>query len=404
MRKSILASIFLAGLVTLAAPRPALGAVQVSVSVFHQTLAPYGRWITSASYGDVWAPSVAVGWQPYVNGEWYYTDCGWTWASSDPWGEIPFHYGTWVWDPGYGWVWVPGTVWSPAWVTWAYSDDFIGWAPVPPSFGFSVTGYVGSPVVLAANRYVFVPTRQFVGVGVASVRVPLQQNTTIFANTTRTTRFQVSGGVLHNVGPAPQRIARVAGRRIDPVPVARAGVHPVSLSQSGAAQGRRLAVVAPKAERAAAISKSSAASHTRPNRNVESSHAAASAHPSQPPRHAPAKPEKAAAERAVSKPQKPERAAVKTEKASSHAAKPAPRAQKPVAKPPKPEKPQPQPEVARHEASPPEHVTAARPAPKPHAAQAHPQPPPHPQKPNTPKPKQPQKPPHPQNDGNGNGN
>src|SRR4029077_15173400 len=41
MRRSLLASIFLAGLVTLASARPALGAVRVSVSVFHQTLAPY---------------------------------------------------------------------------------------------------------------------------------------------------------------------------------------------------------------------------------------------------------------------------------------------------------------------------------------------------------------------------
>jgi hypothetical protein len=406
MRRGFFASIVLAGVMTLASARPALGEARVSVSVFHRTLAPYGRWITTASYGDVWAPSVAVGWQPYVNGEWYYTDCGWTWASSDSWGDIPFHYGTWAWVPPYGWVWVPGTVWAPAWVTWAYSDDFIGWAPVPPSFALSVSGYVGTPVVLASSRYVFVPTRQFVGVRVASVRVPLQRNTTIFAHTTRTTRFQVASGVLHTVGPAPQRIARVAGHRIDPVPVAKAGVRPVSLTQSGVARERRFAVVAPKAERAAAVSKPSAASHARPSRKVEPSHRAAPAnanvHPAQPARHAPAKLEKATAERAVSKPQRTgQSAAANTAKASSHAAKPAPRPEKRASRPPRPVKPEPQAQTVRREAPPQpraERVAAARPAPKPQAEAARP----HPQ-PNAPKPKQPRKPsPHPKNDGNGN--
>jgi uncharacterized protein DUF6600 len=359
MRRSLLASIFLAGLVTLASARPALGAVSVSVSVFHQTLAPYGRWITTASYGDVWAPSVAVGWQPYVDGEWYYTDCGWTWASSDPWGDIPFHYGTWVWETPYGWVWVPGTIWAPAWVTWAYSDDFVGWAPVPPSFALTATGYVGTPIVMASNRYVFVPTRQFVGVAVASVRLPAQRNPTIFSHTIRTTSFHVSGGVLHNVGPAPQRIARAVGRPIQPVPVAKAGVRPVSLTESGVARGRRLAVVAPKAERAAAISKPSEAAHARPNRSVEHSHAT-NTRPAESPRQPPAV--KARPAKAVAK---PERA---------------------VARPAKPEKPQAV-SVARHPAPQPERIAASRPpAPKPKPKPARP-----PHKPNPPHPQNPDK-------------
>jgi hypothetical protein len=395
MRRSLLASIFLAGLVTLASARPALGAVRVSVSVFHQTLAPYGRWITTASYGDVWTPSVAVGWQPYVNGEWYYTDCGWTWASSDPWGDVPFHYGTWVWEPPYGWVWVPGTIWAPAWVTWAYSDDFVGWAPVPPSFALTATGYVGAPVVLASTRYVFVPSRQFVGVRVASVRLPSQRNPTIFAQTIRTTSFHVSGGVLHNVGSTPERIARVAGHRIDPVPVAKAGVRPVSLTESGVAQGRRLAVVAPKAERAAAISKPSETAHARPSRNVERSHAT-NARPAESPRQPAAA--KTRPEKAVAKPAQPERAAAKTEKVASKPAKPATKTEKRVAKNPPAEKPRP--EAVRHEAPPPEHVAAARPAPKPQAAEARPKP--QPKKTNVPKP-HPQEPnPQPKNDGKGN--
>src|SRR5262245_58340146 len=129
--RRVFAAIFLAGLVTFAGAQPAQAAASVSFSYFHDSLAPHGRWIVTAQYGQVWAPAVSAGWQPYVNGQWAYTDWGWTWVSADPWGEIPFHYGTWVWLSAQGWVWVPGYVWAPAWVTWAYTPDFIGWAPVP---------------------------------------------------------------------------------------------------------------------------------------------------------------------------------------------------------------------------------------------------------------------------------
>jgi hypothetical protein len=266
---------------------------------------------------------------------------------------------------------------------------------VPPSFALTASGYIGTPVVLASTRYVFVPARQFVGVRVASVRLPAQRNPAIFAHTIRTTSFHVSGGVLHNVGPTPERIARVAGHRIDPVPVAKAGVRPVSLTESGVAQGRRLAVVAPKAERAAAISKPSEAAHARPNRNVERSHVT-NARPAESPRQPGAV--KARPVKAVSKPAQPERAAAKAEKTASKPTNPAKKPEKSVAKNPPAEKPRP--EAVGHEAPPPEHVAAARPAPKPQAAQ--PRPRPQPKKTNAPKPHPHEPNPQPKNDGSGN--
>src|SRR5512135_226901 len=81
----------------------------VSVSFFYRSLAPYGEWVTVSSYGRCWRPAhVAVGWQPYLDGEWIYTDAGWTWDSFDPWGGDPYHYGTWVFTVRYGWIWIPG--------------------------------------------------------------------------------------------------------------------------------------------------------------------------------------------------------------------------------------------------------------------------------------------------------
>jgi hypothetical protein len=51
------------------------------------------------------------------------------WASYEPWGWVPYHYGRWAFDPFYGWVWLPGTGYSPAWVYWMYSPEYVGWAP-----------------------------------------------------------------------------------------------------------------------------------------------------------------------------------------------------------------------------------------------------------------------------------
>ena len=107
--------------------------VRTDVRIFYERLAPYGRWFPHDRYGWVWTPyDVPVGWQPYTDGHWVYTEYGWTWVSDRPWGWAPFHYGRWFFDPDYGWVWVPDTVWGPAWVAWRWDDEWIGWAPLPP--------------------------------------------------------------------------------------------------------------------------------------------------------------------------------------------------------------------------------------------------------------------------------
>lgn len=78
MRRTLLISLLVVGLLALGAPRPAGARVGVSVSFFYGELSPYGRWI-DCRYGAAWVPaSVPMGWQPYGNGEWIYTDYGWT--------------------------------------------------------------------------------------------------------------------------------------------------------------------------------------------------------------------------------------------------------------------------------------------------------------------------------------
>jgi uncharacterized protein DUF6600 len=245
-RKLLIPAFALAILFVLSAPRPALGSTSVSISFFHDQLSPHGRWVVAGSYGDVWVPGgVAAGWAPYVDGQWVWTDYGWTWVSYDPWGDIPYHYGTWSWVSDYGWCWVPGTIWAPAWVTWAYSDNYIGWAPVPATFVFSSGGYFGGPVVLSASRYCFVPTSQFVGVNASTVRVPIQQNSTIFASTTRATRFQVSNGIVHTAGLDPARIERVTGRHLQRASISQVHTQPTTVAAAGLSKSRSLGVVVP---------------------------------------------------------------------------------------------------------------------------------------------------------------
>ena len=159
MKRTFALAAILASLITVALPAPAAKAdVSVSFSFFHDNLAPYGRWVTVGSYGRCWYPAgVSAGWQPYTVGHWGWGDYGWTWVSADPWGDWTYRYGTWTYQPPYGWVWVPGYTWAPAWVTWSYTNDYIGWAPIPPTFSFAVTGYFGSPVVVNRSAYCFVP-------------------------------------------------------------------------------------------------------------------------------------------------------------------------------------------------------------------------------------------------------
>jgi hypothetical protein len=254
VKKSVvLGTLLLSGLIALAVPAPARASVTVNLAYFHQTLSPHGHWVVSTSYGDVWQPAVAAGWEPYVDGEWQYTDWGWTWVSNESFGDVAYHYGTWVWTARWGWVWVPGTVWAPAWVTWACTDDFVGWAPVPPSFVLTASGYVGRPIVVAQTRYVFVPARQFIGVPVNRVRVAVDRNPAIFSRASKFTTFRTSGGVVRNVGLPPARVEKAVGRRIEPSRIDPARVHMATLADSGVSRESRVAVVAPKAERARAI-------------------------------------------------------------------------------------------------------------------------------------------------------
>jgi len=199
---------------------------------FYEPLTPCGSWIEVGSYGRCWRPAgVVVGWRPYCNGYWEWTDCGWYWVSDEPWAWACYHYGSWVYDPGYGWVWVPGVEWAPAWVYWRMGGGHIGWAPCGPR-GF----------VVAPSLYVFVESSHF-HERVRSDTVVVN-NTVIINNTTeiKNTRREKrdfdgrSQTVVINQGPQVDVVEKAAGKKFNAVSVREAdrktlGLVPEKLKQ-----------------------------------------------------------------------------------------------------------------------------------------------------------------------------
>ncbi|MGA8572520.1 MAG: DUF6600 domain-containing protein [Desulfobaccales bacterium] len=124
---------------------PARAASQ-DLALFYDDLAPYGAWVKYRQYGPVWYPTsgATANWRPYVDGRWLPTAEGWTFETSEPWGWATYHFGNWMPTTEYGWVWVPGSTWYPSTVAWRTSDEYIGWAPIPPPNFAPESVYCGS--------------------------------------------------------------------------------------------------------------------------------------------------------------------------------------------------------------------------------------------------------------------
>lgn len=185
---------------SLAVAQPAQANVHVDVGIFYNSLAPYGPWVQYPGYGWVWHPqAVAVGWSPYVDGQWAYAnEYGWTWASQDPWGWATDHYGRWLYDPAYGWLWVPGYEWGPAWVDWVAYDGYVGWAPLPPAATWSVNVGFAPRYDIGYDRYTFVEPRYLGASSWRSYAVPRNLSVGYARAGRRITRYDDWGGRVVN--------------------------------------------------------------------------------------------------------------------------------------------------------------------------------------------------------------
>ncbi len=187
------------------------------VSYFYDDLAPYGTWIEYSRYGWCWVPyDTYPNWRPYHDGGWIYTEFGWTWVTDEPWGWATYHYGRWIFDPFHGWIWVPGAVWAPAWVAWHAGDEWVGWAPLPPTAGWSVSiglrfGDVGR---IPPTHWCFVQPRYLVETNVCSRIAPVARNVTLLGHTRDATRFSVREGRPINQGIDAAVVERASGRSV----------------------------------------------------------------------------------------------------------------------------------------------------------------------------------------------
>ncbi len=175
----------------------------VSVSYFYDALSADGQWFDDPANGWCWTPyDVSADWRPYNDGNWEYTDYGWSWASNEPFGWATYHYGRWFLDDTYGWAWVPATEWAPAWVAWRLSDDYVGWAPLPPAARWddaSGLAYTDAGTI-PSDEWSFVPRENMFDASLSLQVSSVGRNVTLLAGSQDATRFEVRGGHPANVG------------------------------------------------------------------------------------------------------------------------------------------------------------------------------------------------------------
>jgi hypothetical protein len=193
---------------------------------FFDALREGGSWYEHPRLGAVWQPDVDARWRPYTLGRWAYSDdYGWAWVSDEPFGWAVYHYGRWTFDEDHGWLWIPGREWAPAWVVWRYSDEAIGWAPLPVESRIEAGRVFTNPELFESPRYqrmwVFVGSHHF---GRSDQRKYLRSaswNSELMAGShPRITHEHVDNRNV-NRGIAPEDIERLAGR-----PVRKARVAP----------------------------------------------------------------------------------------------------------------------------------------------------------------------------------
>lgn len=180
-----------------------------SYSTFYTELEPHGVWRETSTYGYVFQPREAERsrtWRPYTNGRWVYTDAGWTWVSEEPFGWATYHYGRWARLRNIGWVWVPGEEWAPAWVSWRKSNDYVGWAPLPPEARFDrrsgIHNWADNYYDIGPEQYCFVQVNQFGALRVQTAVVPPERNVTIVNETTNVTNITYNNTIVVNQGPS----------------------------------------------------------------------------------------------------------------------------------------------------------------------------------------------------------
>ena len=130
-----------AALSVVALSSPPAWADAEDAAIFFEELQPMGNWYEDPDYGPAWYPTkdpnkpdkvYDASFRPYLDGRWNLTEQGFVFETDESWGWATYHYGNWALDSQGRWVWVPGRTWYPNTVNFKTSEDYVGWAPVPP--------------------------------------------------------------------------------------------------------------------------------------------------------------------------------------------------------------------------------------------------------------------------------
>ncbi len=259
MKRTLLLLVMLVG--AIAAVPAAHADADVSVDFFYDNLEG-GSWIEVGDYGYCWQPDIAARdreWRPYADGYWAYTDDGWTWVSYEDFGWATYHYGRWAHLEDMGWIWVPGRdedlEWGPAWVSWRTSDEYVGWAPLPPAEpiyeGGEITGDVDIAYDIGPAYYNFIEVR-YIGEPVLRRHIcPIVQNITFVNVTINVTNITYRNHVVCNYGPDINVVSRHATRPIQRLKIQRQNnVNFAAAARSGGmksrVQGQMLVIPAPQ--------------------------------------------------------------------------------------------------------------------------------------------------------------
>jgi hypothetical protein len=188
----------------------------MNMDSMYNYLSPYGDWVYLEPYGYVWTPRhMGYQWRPYSNGHWVMTDYGWTWIANERWGAIPFHYGRWGYDDYLGWFWVPGRTWGPAWVSWRWSDQYAGWAPLQPGIELRIGMDYGSIGINIPNRFwIFLQTSRFQERDIYRYTLPYERNASLLNFTSSHNNSYFRDNRIYNEGIAVDDVRRATNRAV----------------------------------------------------------------------------------------------------------------------------------------------------------------------------------------------
>jgi hypothetical protein len=178
--------------------------------------------VTNVKIIYVWKPrGFDSDWSPYSDGQWVYTYTGWVWSSSYDWGWAAYHYGRWVYYDLYGWVWLPGRYYSPSWVQWCYTPDYIGWYPLYPRwYGWHRRGHHGWHDRYYHgghhNNWVVVHRNKFTEKISKNVIVDKSKYADIINGSKTKAIVKYDGKNFVNVGPKVTAIEKNTGQKITP--------------------------------------------------------------------------------------------------------------------------------------------------------------------------------------------